>query len=892
MKIRFGLNYSSNAYINLKKRKGILMDESVVNLSGLVSLLEMYAGIHTKEMNTTDRQALYHECLSKSMQRETAAQFKNSWELNSLAVSNEFLKWRDALVEAGWKAEMKQESPRLTLLSLAEKDFCKSSVGDRLTRILALGQNQQILPPDSQIIVAASKKEMLHPTLIQLLDLLESQGVKVDYDYPEPTAPKDTDLYLIQKAISENKVPVSDLKGDGTFEVWQFENDLEACRYVATLPTYEFDVYVNADNKVFDNVQRMLGEATSGSSMNAANPQIVQIFKLGMSLWQSPMNIRNILSWLLLPMHPLKSDIRHRLARNIMETNGYGNKTCQETIKDYLEAIPDKKKRLQMESDINTLIPIAKGKDIDLKQLKLFVNTIHAWSLKMLNIPDMETIKQEQFSKIAQLTNALYSLLLQQEGETIEYKLLESWVNNLNTPSGYSLYESQACSRMVVSNPGDMVDIADSTMWMDCRDYLQSRPATSFLNKAEMDSLTNQGCHFYEEGISSKFAMEVQNIQLLKTHKKAVILQLENTVAEISTKHPVIIKLEKLFAEPNWKQVLKHPVIVQSILTKTAPIVVNTNIPVEMKFKNKELITMRERESSSSLDLLIQHPFDYVMQYMLKLHSPSSNNLSDILTVKGLVAHAVIAELFNGTAQEIRTRIKDDYQTTLDQVVGEQGAILLLQENLIEKRMFTDELKENLETLCNIIEENQLEVLPGGNEMNISNNLDLSANEQLKLVGLIDCVLRDKEGKLIVVDFKWSTSDRYPRILEENTSLQLALYKYMLTKQLAKQVSATAYFVMPRHKLYTTSDKLKGRDVQHVTPINNDDLIDKVAASYRFRRTQLKDGVIEFADNRVLDDFPYGQQQTGLNLFPAAMYENRKSSNIYSIFKTFKEPLK
>ena len=60
------------------------------------------------------------------------------------------------------------------------------------------------------------------------------------------------------------------------------------------------------------------------------------------------------------------------------------------------------------------------------------------------------------------------------------------------------------------------------------------------------------------------------------------------------------------------------------------------------QLSDKLALLKREKESYSSITTMIQHPFDYTVNYLLKLHEPQIGQLPDLDTTKGLVAHRFV----------------------------------------------------------------------------------------------------------------------------------------------------------------------------------------------------------------------------------------------------------
>ena len=260
-----------------------------------------------------------------------------------------------------------------------------------------------------------------------------------------------------------------------------------------------------------------------------------------------------------------------------------------------------------------------------------------------------------------------------------------------------------------------------------------------------------------------------------------------------------------------------------------------------------------------------------------------------VSTVKGNVAHAVIEELFKGSTQDIASNIDAHYTETLQRLTEEKGAILLLQENLIEWQLFSNQLKECLDALLQIIQANGLTVV--GREHPVSNPIGLMKDQTVDPIvkGYVDMTLQNQAGEIFIFDFKWTSSRKYHKeLLEENASIQLALYAHLISLESNKPVVATAYFTMPWHKLYTTSPRIaEGVNVEHVSPKNEDALLTKIKNSYRYRREQLLQGKIENAEGVEFNEIPYAADQEGKGLVTLSPDYNDDTIHSFNGFSTY-----
>ena len=897
MEIHFGLNYTNNSFVDFKAHHNICMGHSVVGPEGLLSILELHLGIYNEELSPTDRQAAFYAAFRKTMDKGKNV-LSDSWEKNGLGVSNECLKWRDALRMCGWKSEMKQPSKRMTVLADVENVFCAPSLGDRLEHIIPLLQHNP-LPLHSKIFVAAKDEKGIPPKIADLLNKLQKLGIQIEYESDAVLAQEGSNLSSIQHLLIYNKSEDSLKTEDDSFKIWEFNTELDAARYIASQPKDEYDVYITANGKLLDNVQRMLQQPTSGSSIMDAHPQIAQLFKLGLSLFEYPFNIRNLVSWLQMPLHPIKNELRRNLVNEILRTGGYKNKEYKNVIENYRTKLSDELKDTdkdvtavikKLNEDLDIFIPTPKVEGVNKLSLLKFVNSLNSWSGMMSNLEDMSMANRIQLAKVAGLCKSLVSIVEEEREEYFSYRKLESWINTLYSGADFAIYECQAGSRWTVA-ANDISEKADKILWTDCYNGAISVPSTDFLNEYEKKMLEHEGCKFWNSTDFNKAMMRSMLRPVLKCRKQLVLVVTHTCKGETTAKHPLIIRLENAFAN-SLSNVYICPDN-RDIENKTVKGVDNYTGDTELIVENKELIEMPSTESYSSLDNLIQYPLDYVMDRILKLRDRSSAEMDDVSTVKGNVAHAVIEELFKGSNEEIANNIKEHFTETLERITMEHGAVLLLQENSIELRLFTVQLKECLTALLNIICDNKLLVV--GREHHVSNAIGMMDDKNIDPIvnGFVDMTLKNENGEIFVFDFKWTSSRNwYKKLLEKNISIQLALYEHLIAMEENSNVVATAYFTMPRHKLYTTSNRIKGgADIEHITPENNDNLLKKIKNSYKYRREQILDGTIDNAEGVELSEIPYATQQEEMELVPLSPdYNNEQvhSKNGFSNYSCFK----
>ena len=296
-------------------------------------------------------------------------------------------------------------------------------------------------------------------------------------------------------------------------------------------------------------------------------------------------------------------------------------------------------------------------------------------------------------------------------------------------------------------------------------------------------------------------------------------------------------------------------------------------------------VTWADTESFSSMEKLLQDPFDYFMLYPLQFQDISDTNIK-LPTTYGNVAHETIEYLFTTDrgSNTLTGYVESHYEEALHRALLRKGALLLLPEHHLDKDRLTYQLRKCVKNLAALVEENGLTVI--NCEQKELGQLDFE--EEIFLKGYIDMVLEDESGNEVVFDLKWtSKKDKFQKMLEKNRALQLAIYQAMLKKHSSESaVVRTAYYVMPQGKLFS-SDIFKGANFELITPTSQDDVMDQLRKGYTERRKEINEGVIETADNAPLNNLEYAGTPGVFPLESEGSRPAKKVENKYSDYKCF-----
>lgn len=891
--IYFNPEFSGEPYINPSMHNGIMMDSYVVNLESLVRLLESRCGL-VYNGSSANRLTVYRRIMKDYISRNPDCLLADSFKVSELSTAKTCLMWRDMLIDSGWKADMAVTSKRIAFLVEVEKSI---NAADRKTLITISDRINAVIRRLPQIkdwlkdgcITIPFELDIMPPLTKRLIQELEKY---ISVNIQEKVDALNNNLGLIRKALTsegEEQFSLAECEDD-SFEIWKFRTEQEEMEYITSLETDEFDLCINGDAKVMDSWLKMEGKPTVGSVMADSNPQIAQLLTLGIGLFEYPLNIRTMLQWLSAPKHPLSFELRSSLARQIRKTGGYYNDECQKVIDEYLAGIDEEKDRVREQKVIKLMLPKSESRGVNIETFREFVSQITQWANKSRigALTDekyvMDDLSLQQMENLYEQGVMLLDILHTETGYA-DYNVVESWIKDIYEPATYHQYKAMAGCRITISSPACIIDPPSKTLWTNFILNEKTHLSTEFLHEQELNELLNQGCSFWDAAKERKYNMEMMLMPFQKTCNRLVLSYVEIKDGKPAEKHPLLIILEKRIANlkcttPNCLTEVVSKV--DNSKCKTADVV---------RFKNTDKLFWKDKESYSSLQSLIEHPMDYTFSHLLEINDGGKQDFENVERTKGEVAHKVIELLFAPKSDnevkniaDIRTNISSNFEVVFNKSIEGYGAILQLLENETEMKLFRNQLYKIVGQLADILEANSFRVKACEKEITTS-FLD---EEKVNAHGFVDMIVVDKHGNPSVIDFKWSTSGMYKKYIEENRSLQLALYKYMVSVDGGKDVYYTGYFQMPESKLYT-HDKLNGKGVVQIDLTDENkarSVINEIINSYRYRREQIGQGRVELADNMSEDDIQYLKDKESRKLLPLSIYKGMKSDNRFSQIKT------
>ncbi len=284
------------------------------------------------------------------------------------------------------------------------------------------------------------------------------------------------------------------------------------------------------------------------------------------------------------------------------------------------------------------------------------------------------------------------------------------------------------------------------------------------------------------------------------------------------------------------------------------------------------------------------------MQYVAKLPVPDDEQLNNLYITTGLVAHHFFEHvtkdaLAAGSSQPLanmKRLVNGEFDKRLEAAIDATGLIMRLQENSSELEQFRTQLKDSILALIEIMQKKGW--TPVGCEMEFPQSGSLCLDKIGDFGARIDYLAKDKEGKCVIIDFKWSYGNKYEEHLKANTAIQLELYRQaVLETYKGKTVAGVAYYLMPRKLLLTAdfNEIPNSRLIRHIDKANNNDLFVQIQNSYEFRMGEIRQGHIEEAEMMVVsgDKNGYYDNITSQGLCPLnadEKYDRRGRNRVFN----------
>ena len=850
MTIFFNPRYDSSVFLTADDCG---LGKAYLGMEALLSELELRAGLTCASAEHANRVIEYMEAM-QAAQQDSQRFYSESFERDDFGTAELLLGWRDALVKAGWDGSPAGESEKIGVLSLIESHFNCPGSADRWRSLLREAEKRPILKPSDRIIVQCPY-HALEPVLQHLFDSINALYETPVVEYHPVAAP-----------ITKNS----------KCKILEFDNEYPAHEWIASQTLEDNDVVAEADEALLGDILHILGKPGIGAADEGIGA-VMRLLPLGLSLFKYPADINALQSYLQSPRSPLgklytqgeKKDgtpfwapAVRQLFDHICSEGGLGKKwddiLDKATFSYDGTPLPadDRKKSLKFigmwEQSRNL------GKNLaPVSGVVAFIKGLNNWAGSNVN---PESDLNAQFQALQRYCGAMLRLLDGWKSDTVPVEKLARWASHICVPINISTDYARLGSMNVVGNVADIFSPAKHLYWFAATTENGASYEYDFLSPSEIQSLKASGVHLPEKEQMARLD-KAYKLEGLSRCEDITIVTCKRISGVETVQSALLAEIANCVPKEQGKPVAK---------TGTDKVETDHGKAAVHHFDPKILAGFhRKAESYSSINTLIMSPVDYLLDYVKGYRQYGTEEVADIATTEGTVAHAYIEMLGQKCGHDpdkMMSMHKSNFDSLLDEVISENGLVLCLEENNLEKKSFRAGLQESVGTLLGIIIENSLVI--EGFEYEITANIANIGPVYAK----IDCLLKDPaDGKFVIIDFKYNSGKTYFRKIEDNRELQLAVYRKVVetggyrededenrTIIPAGEVKFIGYYAIPRKTLFTPKNTLVDNPaVQEVIKEVRKDIFDMAVKGYIFRLSQLQQGILEESEGLALANLDY-----------------------------------
>lgn len=862
MQILLGLSLDASSYPPLPGDKQAVIGQLQTGPLGLLQLLEGRLGLAGNWESEPFRIEIYRQRLMAADNGERF--FSKSLKVDSPAVASALLSWRDELVLGGWDFSTGNGIPtRLADLAAVEVLSQPASVpygfADRLRGVIAALPLDQF---DIKRIQLLENSTYWGPGWEALFTKLKQSGVIIEDNAPM-SASAPGDLGLAQAALCKGGKKTA--TGDGSLVILQTSSDSEAAdllgAWLADTKDSDRLLVIPPGDRTLERVFDQYGMPSLGLSSYSSLRPILQVLPLACELLWDPIDPYRLLEFLSLPNTPIKRWVARRLSEALAAAPGIGGRPWQAALAEIQNTIVSGAYGTQTWSDIETSIKTwvackrySPAKGIPKAELSAVAKRIAQWAAgQSSGVLKQTGVENEQFNALSAQASHLSRIIDSIPENTVGKPQLHRILHIIQGQGQALGAETAAGHTTWIHAPGALTAPAQEIIWSGFTGFHAPVFRRSPWLISEKEYLSSKGVLLPEPKKYLEAASVADERAVLGAVKRLILVAPEREAGSDTTMHPLYDRLSVIFGDSirnlcvTGDEWLKGKSMLPPLKTCTLS---SRNLPLVSRYwkLTDKAIPPRATESYSSLNLLFETPFKWVLNYHAKLRSVPIQSIGGQKKLMGNVTHRVFEQLFTTGEDCIawkEMQVEARVEQLLNELFTKEAAAFLLPRFITEKQSLMRKIKKAAWIMATHIRENGWKV--EGTEYATNGFLGKQPTE-----GNIDLVLI-KPGSKAIVDLKWSRSKYHYQSLTENRALQLVLYAHMLDN---KTLPHIAYFSLPESVLLAPDRQaFKNARLSPLPPGETLELLlDKMEKTYLFRLAQLSQGLIEVPVEGTLPD--------------------------------------
>lgn len=821
MKIVFGLWADGGAWPDHGGDAPGSLGQPVVGPNGLVDILETLLGLGGPATAQVVRIAHFQSHLESL---GGAYFWSRSLAVDSWSTARTLLAWRDDLVGLGWRANISWQSPRLADLAAASSAATDLPRGlnDRIVGVLdalnprAAAAITHIRMIDDPALCPAAIRRLIH----RLAEL----GTAVGHVQPVPAAAAETALGRLQRwmlgdnaelgtadesvtlATSASASLAAEVLGD-----WFASRSGEAIALVAQ----------DGDTGLLDHGLGAAGQPRAGRSRTSVHRGSLQLLLLTFKAHWGPFDPRAILEILVFPNSPVAPRAAWRLAAALEAAPGRGGEEWLAawqaigdaereragTDADEIAKIEPRLARWRTWTEPKTANPET---GMPIAQALQICDLVSTWAGSRYGIGE-DPLYAATATLAREVRGALAALGRNQLPRLLVERIIDQALDLGQANPGAV---AEAANWRSVQHPGSVWAPARTLVWWNFSATTEGSERAPW-SDAERAELAAADCPADAINRAAQAASAAWERAILNAGERVLLVSGGLSCDAEDNLHPLAHRLkpaiDRLATRTDLEAALRAPVLSLSsveLARQAAP-------PQPLALPRFAWTTppgfaakLADRaQSATSLENLFSCQLLWALRHVAGLRPGRVRSIPDGNQLLGNLAHAIAREIFQPGPPPKPEAAATATQALLEARIDQLAAPLRHPELADALNLARRRLPAAMASLAKCLGENELTV--EATEQQVSGEFEAL----LAMRGAVDLVARDANGNAVIIDLKWTRSEK-SRIDELTTgrAVQLATYGALVSPG---QLYRAGYFLLNQRQFATLAGNgLIGREVE------------------------------------------------------------------------------
>jgi ATP-dependent helicase/nuclease subunit B len=822
----------------------------VVGPAGLLDILETCYGLSAPTNSQIVRIAAWQAALGAANGPQRF--WHRSLAVDGWATARKLLSWRDQLVTIGWRPDRTWSSSRLTDLAAAEAAAREGSDGlaDRMIRVAGAvdgGVTQMI-----RRVRLIDRRAHQPAGWRKILDNLEANGVSIEELVAVPSARPATALGRLQRWIQEGGTPAG--APDGSVTIASSASTVLAAdvlgQWFAGAPQDGATVLIaqQGDTQLLDHALQGAGQPRAGRSRRSPHRGSLQLLLLSFKTAWLPFDAPALMELLLFTRSPIAARASLCLAAALEEAPGRGGQTWRdawtaietaeldaaETEKDQASA-GNRLERWRAWAEPHLADPVT---GMPAAEAVAICDRTVAWAVARHAV-DGDPLYLATATLAEDVRRALTALERPHYPRNLVERLIDQALDEgYDNPAA----SAEAASWRCVQHPGAVWNPVGTLVWWNFV-HTDEGSARDPWTAAERGELAAQGCAPDDPALLSSAVSAAWERSILNARERVLFVTPGSDAHADQTIHPLAHRLAPAL------EILADKVRFEAALAQPVTLLAGQAIqrvalePAELPLRNAVWATplgfggrlQASVESATSLENLLSCQLMWALKHVAKLRPGRVSSIPDANRLLGNLAHALAREIFAPGPPPAPEAAAARTEALLDTLLDEIAAPLRDPAHATDMAFARRRLPEAMAALSGTLTANDLTV--EATEQQVSATFE----NVLAVRGAIDLVARDTAGAPVIIDLKWTRSERH-RLdeLRSGQAVQLATYGALLA---GDQPYRAGYFLLNQRQFATlTSAGLIGRRLDGARTLP--ETWSAIVAAWRQWRTQGEAGAI------------------------------------------------